>query len=72
MLERGALRWDIAPILYVAGDNNTSAMRNNAVLVVRAVGGVALYKPNACLQAYARPNIPNNDTVAEGDKAERE
>ena len=35
MLERGALWWDIASILYVAGDNNTAAMRKDAVLGVK-------------------------------------
>ena len=61
-------------MLYVAGDNNTSAMRNNAVLGAIAAGGVALGQPVrvACLDAYGRLGNPHNDTVAERNKAEME
>lgn len=50
ILWRGALVLDIAPRLYDAGDNNTTAIRNNAVHGMEA-GGVASMGPYACLRA---------------------
>lgn len=68
ILESGALRLDIAPMLYGAGDNNTAAMRNNAGHEMNA-GGVAWEAPYACLHACPVSAVPHNDTLDREDNS---